>query len=442
MLKLIQGHSKLVIIYLITVILTGSLLTYLGINSIKNYRELTEKRALEEQNSLINDYTDIFCHIIDSLNDQFSTSPRPDSIAIKAVEDNTGRLAKDYFITDQNGKLTEPLFTTPDYANFTASNSTFTARFKRGETAEFAGNDPGKAFSIYESCLENAGSGIDSARAYNAMARVCLKLDDEDQALKYYLTIITEHGKAVNEYGIPYPYFAMHQLINVGDTIPESLIHQFLGALLHNEIPFTAQTEDLVNGIRVNAGRTSSGGSGKIIDSLCNEALRRYDLIISYHEKLARRSFNHWQIDQTRDTLKYLTGANADHIMLIYQFDKGYLGFIVTLKALIPLVIKELNLSSFIFEYNIELINAPDALNESNGILSSYKELPASGGLKYIKISVMDPQKVDKYIFKREMLTGTGLLLMVIVIVLGFYLLLEDIRRKRKMDLMRADFVA
>ena len=48
----ITKSSKLIIVYLVTVIVAGSILTYLGINNISNFKELTEKRITEEEKAM------------------------------------------------------------------------------------------------------------------------------------------------------------------------------------------------------------------------------------------------------------------------------------------------------------------------------------------------------------------------------------------------------
>ena len=56
LLTYITKSSKLIIVYLITVIVAGSILTYLGINNISNFKELTEKRITEEEKYVIENY--------------------------------------------------------------------------------------------------------------------------------------------------------------------------------------------------------------------------------------------------------------------------------------------------------------------------------------------------------------------------------------------------
>jgi len=53
-LKFSVKGSKLFVIFILTVIVSGSILTYLSITNISNYRELLEKKVSEEQAKVIN----------------------------------------------------------------------------------------------------------------------------------------------------------------------------------------------------------------------------------------------------------------------------------------------------------------------------------------------------------------------------------------------------
>ena len=48
-----EPGTRLIFIFILTVILSGGILTYLSINSISNFKELTEKKVSEEQESVI-----------------------------------------------------------------------------------------------------------------------------------------------------------------------------------------------------------------------------------------------------------------------------------------------------------------------------------------------------------------------------------------------------
>ena len=81
-LKFSEKGSKLIIIFILTVIVSGSILTYLSITHISNYRELLEKKISEEERDLTKRF---------SLDFQVN----PDSLTLK--------LAKEFQIENPSG---------------------------------------------------------------------------------------------------------------------------------------------------------------------------------------------------------------------------------------------------------------------------------------------------------------------------------------------------
>ena len=47
--NILKPASRLIGVFILTMIISGGILTYLSINSISNFRELTEKKVAEEQ---------------------------------------------------------------------------------------------------------------------------------------------------------------------------------------------------------------------------------------------------------------------------------------------------------------------------------------------------------------------------------------------------------
>ena len=56
MFKHLAKSSRLIIIYVLTVLVSGSILTWLSLNNVSNFRELTEKRILEEEEQIAEKY--------------------------------------------------------------------------------------------------------------------------------------------------------------------------------------------------------------------------------------------------------------------------------------------------------------------------------------------------------------------------------------------------
>ena len=86
MLKFSSKGSKLIIIFILTVIVSGSILTYLSITHISNYTELLEKKISEEELAITNDFAADFQDNLDSLILIFYEFILPDFIDCASVE--------------------------------------------------------------------------------------------------------------------------------------------------------------------------------------------------------------------------------------------------------------------------------------------------------------------------------------------------------------------
>ena len=81
LLTYIIKSSKLIVVYLITVIVAGSILTYLGVNNISNFKELTEKRITEEEKYVIENYRLLFHNSLENLVTDLNKNNNIDSIS-------------------------------------------------------------------------------------------------------------------------------------------------------------------------------------------------------------------------------------------------------------------------------------------------------------------------------------------------------------------------
>ena len=105
--------SRLTIIFILAVILSGSVLTYFSINNISNLKELTEKRVIEEQRELsIRFSTAIQSNLMKitaGLNAEIGFFP--------ALKDSLLKITSDYdfiiqsFILKSDGQFLYPNFT-------------------------------------------------------------------------------------------------------------------------------------------------------------------------------------------------------------------------------------------------------------------------------------------------------------------------------------------
>ncbi len=140
--------SRLTVIFILAVVLSGSVLTWFSINNISNLKELTEKRILEEQREL----TARFSSAIRNNLEKIATSLTEETILSPVLKDSLIKRTSEYdfiiqpFILKKNGQFLYPNFTgiTENPAGSKLS-ARFRSAFRTGEEAEFAEKNPGKA---------------------------------------------------------------------------------------------------------------------------------------------------------------------------------------------------------------------------------------------------------------------------------------------------------
>ena len=62
-----KSHKRLTLIFIVLVVITGSILTYLSISNIKNLRELTKKEVIDEEEKIIYDIAENFQQYINQI---------------------------------------------------------------------------------------------------------------------------------------------------------------------------------------------------------------------------------------------------------------------------------------------------------------------------------------------------------------------------------------
>lgn len=446
----ITKGSKLIIVYLLTVIIAGSILTYLSINSISNFEELTEKRITEEEKAIIENYKIQFQVTLENLVESLSKSFQIDSLSIDEIDlqiDN--ELVNDYLIMNKNGALIKPHFFE---SRFGSNNKTtlpsFTKSYQRAEQSEFVQKDYKKAEKRYLSTLNLAGSNSDSAKVYNAVSRLYIKSGNQERALGLCKKIIGEFNYTSNEFGIPYTYFSINQILKLTDddlnNDIEVLLVTFLNGLLKNKIAYNNSTSDLIIEIQNKIDQTENKNTLELVHSLCKTINKRIVAIQDY-KGLIKTNIKEEEIVPSLRLNNFFVinnENNPNEIMLLQQSDEISIGFIVPLEKLDSLVLEDLKLIKSNFEYDIQLIDV--ALNGS----FFEKELTVKNNFspffnnKQIQVKLKNPNIVEGFVFKRKLAAGIGLILLLGAMVLGLFILIRDVNRKNHMVKLRADFVS
>ena len=447
----ITKGSKLIIVYLITVIVAGSILTYLGINNISNFRELTEKRITEEEKYVIENYRLLFHNSLENLVADLNKNNKIDSL-LSDDDDfkNVNKLVNDYLIFNKNGALTRPHY----FENTIGSSkkitlASFTNRYQQAEKSEFILREYTDAEKQYLSALEYASGKSDSAKVYNAVARMCIKSGDQKRALDLCKKIMYKFPDASNEFGFPYAYFSLDQLTKLTDenlkSDVEKLLVDFLYNLAKNEIPYNNATSDFIIEIQNKSNKIENKEIQKQIDSLSKIINRRIVTIHDYKNSLQSIIKKEDGIELPLQFVNFLVVVNKNsnnEILLFRQSDEHSVGFILPLRNIDSLVAFDLDQIPTKFDYDIDLVDADinRSFSDSEPIIQN--NFSPFFQNKVIQVKLKNPNIIEEYVFERKITTAIGLFLLLGAMLIGLFTLIQDEKRKKRLITMRSDFVS
>ena len=249
----IKPISKLTILFLFFIFIPGLILSYFSIQNIANQKELTEKRLSEEQNELatilarnfhkqLQEYTIEFFKTADSLDTEL-----PKRLFILDSLDFVDRA----FIVDTDGKFISPYYLYDSrYIQTLPISRNFFKAFSKAEKLEFTKADFRGATIAYKNAFKIARYQNERAIAINGLARVLTKRELNDQAQKQYIILAEQFGTEIDNTGIPFAYYSLHQLNRKSITSPDEYryknIKLILSYLNNGKIPITDHVEMLL----------------------------------------------------------------------------------------------------------------------------------------------------------------------------------------------------
>jgi len=449
--KYFARSSKLIIIYILTVIISGSILTYLSINNISNFEELTEKRITEEEKYVIENYRLLFHNSLENLVADLNKNNKIDSLLSDGDDfKNDNKLVNDCFIFNKNGALTRPhYFETTIGSSNKITLASYTKRYQQAEKSEFVLRNYTVAEKTYLSCLKYANDKSDSAKVYNALARICIKSGDQKRALDLCKKIMNRFNDTSNEFGFPYAYFSLDQLTKLTDenlkSEVEELLGDFLSGLVTNQLPYNNTTSDIISAIQNKSNKIENKETQKQIDSFSKIIHRRIVAIHDYKNSLQSIIKKEDGIElplQFMNFLVVLNENNNNEILLLRQSAEYSVGFVLPLRNIDSLVAIDLIQIPTKFDYDIELMDV--------GLKNSFydKELIVQSNFspffnkKRIEVKLKNPAIIEDFVFKRKLTTVIGLSLLLAAMLIGLFTLIRDVSSKKRMERMRADFVS
>ncbi len=425
---------------MVTIGFATVILSYLSFISLSNFSELTQKKILEEENALAVEYSERFRFVLDSL-----------ALAIGSNADPFDKSDfKEEIIYEKEAHFLSPLVYDGDVKKSrTPENSRLDLILKEGEKFEFVEKSPIKAEKSYKRGLSMATSSKDSAIVLNAIGRVQVKQEKIEQAFSNYQSLLTLHPAAVNDLNYPYAYFSISQMLSL-DSLSEKNINIltvsldfFLSGILENKIPLAHSLRLILQKILGTKLLESSESADKI-KSLATKVEERLDCFFAYKEHILK--FNNHKLYELKDTIKSLFVFNLENrpkeMLLLKRESNLIKGYILEVEKLHDLILLNLNLNKDRFNYGTELVHSrgfdiqeKEALHIQSGFSHFF---PGSE----IRIFINDLNQVDQVIFKRKLMTVTGLILFFAAMGLGLFVMRRELQRKKRLDQLRKDFIS
>jgi signal transduction histidine kinase len=446
--------TRLSIIFILAIVLSGSVLTYFSINNISNLKELTEKQIIEEQREIHAGFSAAIHDKLETITAGLWNEGNQRSV----IKDSLLNRAHEYeciiqpFMLNKKGEFVYPLFEgIPDRVPMPEFTEDFSLAFAAGEMAEFAGKDPGTAESYYMSSLKYSNGSSDSVRALNALGRIALKRGDQGRALARYRLIVTDFHSESDENGYPYVYYALSQLLKITGTDSSdelvSLIGLSLTQMNSGLIPLNYSTGDLLSSITdwFNKATPENGEVLSQINRLIESIDRQLQFVNIYGEELKeitdeRNLAEYYATDSDFKTIASRSGENHEFFLVNTDLDLPA-GFLINRDILFDTLVSTNLRENFDFDYVIEFPDGYNLNNNRQNLLYSSQLNPYFPG-QMILIGLSDEDLINDIVRHRSWIYGIASVLLLVAMVLGVALILRDIAREKHMARLRADFIS
>jgi len=445
-----QPVSRLTLVFILAVLVSGSILTYFSINNISNLKELTEKRILEEQRDLAAQFTENLGQEIEGITGRFEQEIIPSRLFIDSLRKsaNAHVFIKQSFLLQNNGVFLYPNFSfIPENSANANRSSRYRTTFSKGETAEFQSNNFRLASNHYRSAIKYGQNATDSAKAMNAVARVSIKSGETEKALNQYNSILNNFCNATDEYGIPYLNFAIRNFVTVHDTALVARVLKSAALCLEKmesgEIPLAWQTEELLVQFSEWLKNSSFQKNKKRIADLTSRIQQQINFFNRWQNEISatlenENSLNHQQVSHSFRVLNSYS-ASPTELLLVNSGEHFTYGFLIDGDALFQSTLKEVSNMDTEFDYSIAF---PLGYSNNQPDISYTALLNPWFPRQPLRIKLDDENAIPKIIRKRSWIYGVASTLLLVAMLLGIYLILRDIAREKRLARLRADFIS
>jgi len=457
MLRLINKPiSKLSILFVLSILAPGSFLVYFSIQNIVSQKELTEKRLVEEQNEIASDLAQYFHRQLKECTKTFFN--RVDNLASHLQKnisflDSTACVSQ-VFVVDHEGEFIWPYFLQAAKVRQRYRKSPeFLQSFVEGEKAEFAKANPREAVQLYRKALKLARNKGEYATAINSLARVMAKQSRTKQAHEQYGILADNYGSVIDESGLPFAYYALHQFIqfaahNQSEPVFKD-IEAILSRLLTGQIPLTVHTEFLLQEV----SNWFAGQNHKIphttrIPEKINSIRKQLSFVLdessSLKQHLAGRDGSITK-PKVAD-FEVIVGSSVDEPTLLLlnreSNNSNIVGFKVNLAKLKNDVLTYAIKRNTSFDLKITIASTQKTAQMVTDPLTTIKQPSPVVPSWRLLISPKDPKIIDNYISKRRWVYGIALTFLIAGMSFGVVLVLRDVSREQRLAQLRTDFVS
>jgi len=449
--------SKLALLFIIAILIPGSVLTYFSIQNISSQQDLTENKLLEEQAYIGRYLTDRFHEIVQ--NQALSFYANLDTSQTIVHESmahlDTMKFVAYSFVISQQGTFIRPNYydrSIPNNNQIHYSNK-LRRSFISAQAAEFEHTNYNKAAELYRHSLVDAQNKYQQASAVNGLARVLAKRGYYSESFRNYKLLVNDYSSIVDETGYPFSYYALHQLIqfypriSIARILPE--IYSILNYINMGHIPITENTIYLIQNLE-----TWCHSLPKELVTSGDSISKQLDLIhksfqfISEDGKIIKQYVDH---DQHRTTTKLgpfnsISGSINDHPILIVLRDEVSNSSIAGFKVDLNYVKQELiNSTNNHFQNSaivFKIVNSAQALQKDTTYLGSIRELSSLVPLWRVWLQPKNPESISQYVTKQRWIYGISIPFLLLGMIFGIALVLRDMSREQKLVQLRNDFVS
>jgi len=212
------SHHKRVLLFLVAVVLPSTVLVVLTWHMIGQQQELSEKRLADERRRMA---TEIGQKLLVRLEDvklhEVSTTASGaqslDTLVYTSVDVSLTALAD-----GERVLLPWEADQSRDSGDHALSEAAFAEKIRRAEEEEFGRRRLARADALYLECVEEAESPAQQAYARLLRARVLAKLNQAEESLAEYRTVLTVPLEIIDEHGVPLCLYAAGRLLTRDDS--------------------------------------------------------------------------------------------------------------------------------------------------------------------------------------------------------------------------------